>query len=350
MRIFANVIAAGAAALFASSPLLAQGEVESEIEFAPDDADAVPPSPPAAPAAPPEASSPPPAAAPQPAAATSAAPAADASAAPAADASAAPAADGLITPRPPTNTRIFGKYRVRIAAARPQFDELEFYDELYGDEKAYPQFQADWFAWDWYATLGLSFRFAYYSAEGRAAKANKPKDQVVESDFEGEAPPARRDEAGPTTLTLVPLQLLAAAQFTPFDRKWVVVDAYAGLEYSYWQEVRTKAQSSATATGGSTDTGGTGGSTAAAMLLAESEGDDDDGYTNTGFKTASVFGVGLNILLNGLDERSVASMRGSMGLGYVYLSPFLEVVSQLDSGASFSRSVIGVGFTFESLR
>jgi hypothetical protein len=39
-----------------------------------------------------------------------------------------------------------------------------------------------------------------------------------------------------------------------------------------------------------------------------------------------------------------------MGLGYVYLSPFLEVVSQLDSGASFSRSVIGVGFTFESLR
>jgi hypothetical protein len=360
MRIFANLIAAGAAALFASSPLLAQGEVESEIEFAPDDDDAVPPSPSAAPAASPAASSQAPAAAPQAAADASAAPAADASAAPAADASAAPAADasavpaaeGLITPRPPTNTRIFGKYRVRIAAARPQFDELEFYDELYGDEKAYPQFQADWFAWDWYATLGLSFRFAYYSAEGRAAKANKPKDQVVASDFEGEAPPARRDEAGPTTLTLVPLQLLAAAQFTPFDRKWIVVDAYAGLEYSYWQEVRTKAQSStsATGTGGSTDTGGTGSSTAAAMLLAETEGDDDDGYTNTGFKTASVFGVGLNILLNGLDERSVASMRGSMGLGYVYLSPFLEVVRQLDGGASFSRSVIGVGFTFESLR
>jgi hypothetical protein len=342
MRIFAHVIAAGAAALFASSPLLAQGEVDSDLEFAPDDADA----PPASPAAPSEA----PAAAPQPAPSEAAGPAS----APAAATSAAPAGDGLITPRPPTDTRIFGRYRIRIAAAKPRFDELEFYDDLYGDEKAYPQFQADWFAWDWYATLGLSFRFAYYSAEGHAAKANKPKDQVVESDFDGAEPPAKRDKAGPTTLTLVPLQLLGAAQFTPFDRKWMVVDAYAGLEYLYWQEVRTKAQSStsstATGSGAGTDTGGTGTSPAAAMLLAESEGDDDDGYTNTGFKTASVFGVGLNILLNGLDERSVASMRGSMGLGYVYLSPFIEVVKQLDGGASFSRSVIGVGFTFESLR
>lgn len=340
MRIFANVIAAGAAALFASSPLLAQGEAESEIEFAPDDADA--------PSASPAASSEAPAEALQPAPSETAGPAP----ASAASISAAPAGEGLITPRPPTDTRIFGRYRIRIAGARPRFDELEFYDDLYGDEKAYPQFQADWFAWDWYATLGLSFRFAYYSAEGHAAKANKPKDQVVESDFEGAEPPAKPDKAGPTTLTLVPLQLLGAAQFTPFDRKWIVVDAYAGLEYLYWQEVRTKAQSStsSTATGSSGTGTDTGTSSAAAMLLAESEGDDDDGYTNTGFKTASVFGVGLNILLNGLDERSVASMRGSMGLGYVYLSPFIEVVKQLDGGASFSRSVIGVGFTFESLR
>lgn len=351
MRIFANVIAAGAAALLASSPLLAQGEVESEIEFAPDDADAAPMPPAASPAGPPVVPAVPPeaaAAAPEPESSAAAAPPQAA----AVEGSAAPAGEGLITPRPPTDTRIFGRYRIRIAAARPHFDELEFYDDLYGDEKAYPQFQADWFAWDWYATLGLSFRFAYYSAEGHAAKANKPKDQVVESDFDGAEPPAKPDEAGPTTLTLVPLQLLGAAQFTPFDRKWIVVDAYAGLEYLYWQEVRTKAQSSTPSptTGTGTGTGGTGSSPAAAMLLAETEGDDDDGYTNTGFKTASVFGVGLNILLNGLDERSVASMRGSMGLGYVYLSPFIEVVRQLGDGASFSRSVVGVGFTFESLR
>ena len=64
---------------------------------------------------------------------------------------------------------VFGRYRVRVGMARPRFDDgLKFYDELYGKTSWYPTLSADWFAWDWYATLGLSFRGGYYTDRGHA--------------------------------------------------------------------------------------------------------------------------------------------------------------------------------------
>jgi hypothetical protein len=66
-----------------------------------------------------------------------------------------------------------------------------------------------------------------------------------------------------------------------------------------------------------------------------------------------VTGFALNILLNGLDESSVNSMRSSLGIGSLYLSPYIEIIKQQKTGESdlnFDRKNIGIAFTFESIR
>ena len=341
-------IVIAATTLGASSQLLAQADVDSDLQFAPDEEDLAPKPP------------------------TSASPASPTPMAPSAgneptalpmvveESTAPPSAasplkvdqtEPSVVPRASSDLRIFGRYRLRISAAKPSFDQnLKFYRRLYGKEKAYPQFQADWFAWDWYATLGLSFRMAYYAAEGRAVKSNKVKSEIVEADFEGDAPTATKDDAGPTTLTLLPIQAVVAMQFTPFQRKWLVFEGYAGLEYLYWQETRTKPTAASKSAGASSETNTSTNKTAWIGLAAAVDKGSDDSYTNTGYKKGLVAGAALNILLNGLDERSVASMHGSMRLGYVYLTPFVEVVRPRDDGVSFGRRIYGLGFTFESLR
>jgi hypothetical protein len=235
--------------------------------------------------------------------------------------------------RPPRNERMFGRYRIRVAGQRPKFDDgMEHYDELYGRPSIYPTFSADWFPLDWYATLGLTFHFGYYVADGHAAK--------------NDTSPLEKDPNGQTTLTLIPLQIAAAAEFTPFTKKYVVIDAWLGVERLYWQEVRKSASSDASSGG----TSGTSTPTTSAMAFAAGDSNSDDSLTNKGWKNATVVGVSANILLNAIDEETTRSMRSSMGLGSIYLSPFLEVVRQTSkSGISFGRSSFGVGFTFESV-
>ena len=89
--------------------------------------------------------------------------------------------------------------------------------------------------------------------------------------------------------------------------------------------------------------------TSSFSLLEDS--DDNDPLTNKGWSDGTVLGFSANFLLNPLDETSVRSMRNSMGIGAVYLSPFMEVVTALKpEGLSFGRSSMGVGFTFETVR
>jgi len=77
----------------------------------------------------------------------------------------------------------------------------------------------------------------------------------------------------------------------------------------------------------------------------------DTSLTNRGWSHASVIGASANILLNPLDEESSNSMRGSMGIGSIYLSPFMEIARTLDkSGVKFGRTSFGLGFTFESVK
>jgi len=241
-----------------------------------------------------------------------------------------------LTATAPSN-ELFGQYRIRVGMARPNFnDGLKFYDKLYGDEKWYPTFGVDWFPWDYYVTAGLSFRFGFYTADGHAAKttSGKPKEDLTEDDI-------IKDDNGPTSLTLIPLQVALTTEFTPFSRKFVVIDAWLGFEQIYYQEVRTA----------DTGTKSTTPSTTTSFALAEPAAASDDTLTNKGWKTATTLGVSANILLNALDDESVRSMRGTMGLGYVYLSPFLEIARTLSKeGASFGRTSLGVGFTFESAR
>ena len=225
---------------------------------------------------------------------------------------------------------LFGEHRIRLSLARPEFEDLEFYDTLYGDEKNYFMVNADWFAWDWYATLGLSLRFGYYTATGFTADSVDDADDVSEDDLE-----VNRD--GPTSLTLLPFQLVGTMEFTPFDGKWLVIDAWAGYERLYFQEART--------VGGASDT-------ASVIMLQDTESDDDDDGTpvNSGWSSGTTVGVSANILLNALDDRGARSLR-SIGLGYIYLSPFMEIVTTVnDNDVPFGRSVVGLGFTFESLR
>ena len=101
---------------------------------------------------------------------------------------------------------VFGSYRIRLMWARPTFrDNLKYYDALYGRAKDYPEIAMDWFAWDWYATMGLGLRVGYYSDDGNAAQLTSGQatdlGTLKSSDIQ-------RDANGPTTMLLIPLQVL----------------------------------------------------------------------------------------------------------------------------------------------
>ncbi len=237
--------------------------------------------------------------------------------------------------RKPALPRVFGSYRVRVSGEQPTFDDgLDFYKEAYGSPKNYPMFAADWFAWDWYATLGLSFRMGYYTADGYALKSTttgKEKKDLTADDV-------TKDKNGPTSLTLVPLQVALTAEMTPFTGKWIVLDGWVGIERLYWQEVRT---------GGSSSTS----TTTPTKSTTAATGAKDDSLTNKGWKNGTTVGVSANILLNPLDEEGATSMRGVMGLGYIYASPYVEIVRMTNKdGVSFGRKIFGLGFTFETVR
>ncbi len=238
--------------------------------------------------------------------------------------------------------KLFGSYRLRIAAAKPAFDDgYKCYDKFYGSPKVYPTVAVDWFAFDWYATVGFGGRVGIYSAKGHAATSsagstNKDCSKLV------------TDDNGPTTLFLFPMQLLMTAEFTPFRQKWIVIDFWGGVERLYFSETREQESTGKkTAITRIMATDGTGTSTSSGTSSAtESPGS----YTNRGWKTSSVVGVAANILLNPLDQTSVKSMNKTLNVGYVYLSPYLEVVSAMRTKAvDFGRTSYGLMFTFETL-
>lgn len=234
-------------------------------------------------------------------------------------------------------TAKLGKYRLRIAAAKPTFnDGLKFYDELYGDTKWYPTLVTDWYLFDWYATIGLTFRGGYYTADGYTAK------QITKDAGDIEVADIEKNYNGPATLTLIPLQVGVSISFAPLARKWLVIDGWVGAERMYWQEVRTVKDETAAA--------GTGAATSVMMLAEAASEPEDDTLTNRGWKNASVLGASANILLNWMDGETANSLRGTMGFGFVYLTPFMEIVRTTSKeGVSFGRSVVGMGFTFETV-
>ncbi|MBM4253269.1 MAG: hypothetical protein FJ146_14965 [Deltaproteobacteria bacterium] len=266
---------------------------------------------------------------------------------------------------------VFGSYRVRLMYARPTFrDQIKHYDSLYGKAKDYPQIGMDWFAWDWFATMGVGLRFGYYSDDGNAALVSNSQ----ASDLGGlSAADVSRDQNGPTTLLLIPLQALFTMEITPFPKKWLVIDGWAGWERLYFQETRNQKQAATSTTGTTTTTTSTGtsttttgGTTTSTRLTGLRGGmtpmppdlsavtvSNDRTLTNTGWRNAIVVGAAANILLNALDEESSASLR-NIGIGGVYLSPFMEWIRTVGQPAgstfTFGRNVIGLAFTFETVK
>ena len=242
-----------------------------------------------------------------------------------------------IVPKKPTlslrgqnrEATVFGAYRVRLSYAIPKFNGgLKSYKTAYGNANGYPEIGADWFAWDWYASLGVGLRAGYYTANGHALQVN---DGVNKTDpktlGDGDV---HIDPNGPTALTLLPLKLLATAELTPFRRKWVVVDGWAGYERLYFQEVR-KVPVAATNTG----------TTAAAPV--------DMALVNRGWLNATVVGAAVNVLLNPIDQASSYSAHTGMGIGSIYLTGYSEWIRALDRNRlSFGRTVFGIAFTFET--
>lgn len=232
---------------------------------------------------------------------------------------------------PVEKDNVFGRYKVRIGVGKPKFDDgMKCFHELYGNERMYPTFGLDVFAFDWYVTIGASLRFNYYSQRGNAAKSKNGTPKGDDCSI------LEIDDNEQTQLTVLPFQGLGIIQFTPFPKKWLVFDVWGGLGYTYFQETRigTAEEKSTTTT-----------------TTNSSSSDSDSTLTNKGSTKEIVFGGSANILINSFDERSVSSLHETMGLGAIYIAPFLEVTRTMaKSGVSFGRSTIGLVFTFESAR
>jgi hypothetical protein len=220
--------------------------------------------------------------------------------------------------------RIFGKYKVQLAANRPTWSEgQKCYDKLYGKPETYYAVSGDWFPIDWWLNPGLTARVGMYSARGKAA-LGKISDGQINCDT------LTVDTNSRTSFLFVPIQIGPKLQFSPFSQKWLVADVWIAAEYGWWQETRD-ADVAAYRSGLTMNTSRV--------------------YTNTGRKRGLSSGVSGHILLNALDERSVRSMIDSMGLGYVYLTGFVETVKSSSSeGLTFGRKIMGLGFTFESYK
>jgi hypothetical protein len=226
----------------------------------------------------------------------------------------------------------FGHYRISLGVSKPTFTDIKDYEDFYGDSRVMPSFEVDYFLFDWFMTVGLTFRVNFYKDRGHAVQ--KGTDNP--------------DREGDMELTLVPLQAGIAVQGTPFRAKWVVLNGWFGYERTYFQEVR---QSASSETEETADTG-------TSTLTADEEGststdtstDSDTGqYVNDGWKNATALGASVSFLLNGLDGQATNSLR-SIGISGVYITPYMEVVRTMKKeGLTFSRAGFGLAFTFETI-
>jgi len=222
--------------------------------------------------------------------------------------------------------RVFGRHKIQLAANRPTFNEgQKCYEKFYGKPETHISFSGEWFPLDWWINPGLYTKLGVYSVRGKAVSG--APDATASSNCET----LTVDENSSTSLLFMPIQVGAKIQFSPFRRKWLVVDYWTGAELDWWQETRNEAASILTPN----------------TLLASS----GQVYTTTGRKRSISAGASVHLLLNPLDERTVRSMIHTMGLGYVYLSGFMETVkSTSEDGLTFGRKVLGLGFTFEAYK
>jgi len=223
--------------------------------------------------------------------------------------------------------KVMGTWRFGFGGGRTEFDEkYNHIEKLYdSNRKTMPQGFVDYYLWDWYATLGISFRASYLKANGKAAKitgAAVPYEKNIE---DSEIDPDSHME-----LTLIPLQLAGVLQMTPFAKRWIGIAGWMGVERQFVQEVRFPPEDN------SNDSG--------------TASDKPETRVNRGWNHGGVVGAGLNLRIDRIEPRSVASLR-FMGIRAIYLMPYFEkVVLTKDKNGPFNRTTIGAMFTFESIR
>ncbi len=234
----------------------------------------------------------------------------------------------------------YGDYRIQLGLTKPTFTDLGLYDKLYGDTPMHVAFGVDWVPWKKFVGAGLRTKIGYFSDEGNTFTTDS-----------NEAPPAEEDieinKDGKTTFTIIPIQVAALVEFAPFSKKYIVFDAWLGFEYAYFQEVRV------------VDNGEESSSTNSSTTPSTSSNDEDreeatasndsKALTNSGWKRNMVFGFGVNFQLNALDETSTRSMRSTMGIDSVYITPYMEVITGGGESLKLGRNTYGVSFTFETL-
>lgn len=213
----------------------------------------------------------------------------------------------------------FGGFKIDLGVQQPDFDdEKGFIDFSYGKESKAFYLSNDYYFINKFIGLGLGFSISFYSDKGNAFNSTKIPPESVDDLIE--------DKEGGSELTILPVQTYLTMQFSPFPKKWIVLYGRYGFERSYIQIVRITSSET------------------------NSSEEDSGAFTNKLFKNAQVMHVGLSFLLNFLDPRSVASMENTLGIGYVYLTPFYEIVKPLkEEGMQVSRKSMGISFTFESL-
>lgn len=205
--------------------------------------------------------------------------------------------------------------QVSFKLKKPKFKTgLKFYDNLYGQPSYYPGISgAGYLNFD-FIYVGIDFALDYYKDSGVAAISRGNTEITRDTDEE-------------TNLTLIPLRILLASKLRPLGR-WVTLDFGAGIEYLYAQESRVSS----------------------GERLNEEENDVSP-FVNRSWKPYYVLMAGVDISLNLLDKKAIASLKRTLGISDIYLSSQIELVQELQNkGIDFSRQVLALGFTFATGR
>ena len=217
-----------------------------------------------------------------------------------------------------TPERMFGSYDLMLQFNSPKFVTTQStYEKFYGTNANYYTMSVDYYPFDGWVTAGIGFKTGVFYHSGKTSAGGSNLDSAVVLD------------SSSANLLWAPLQIVVKVQGSPFRKKWVRLSAWGGYEKLYWRESKTLPADDQPSTATTTSTS----------------------LTTGGSKNEIILGAAAHFSLNWIDEASVYSMRDTLGIGAVYLSIFYEKINQMNKdGYDFSRNVLGLGFSFETLR
>lgn len=201
-------------------------------------------------------------------------------------------------------------YNIRFSAQDVSFqDQVKKYaDRVYRSESTGINLGVDLFPLTYGARFGLGFDVGGYKDTGYALDENLT--HQVRSDR--------------VELTLIPMQVSAKVEWSPFRDEWVKISGWHGREWLYVEENRIN-----TAT--------------------NPEEGKSQSYVSKGTNYARVSGISLSFNISELDQKSKQSLR-SMGIHQVYLRPYYLSTKTLKAKAgAFDRTVYGLGFSFQTI-